>query len=460
MLHCLANPTDNYRVPRPSPLRLVLQRFDMDSLREIADHFEVLRARSSSETITRIIRHLKGDLGNLVCDNGLLPRDAWNNFVEKELHGERRKSFEDIREEIVFCLLLGEYRDYSVTDLREDPDLLAEVSQALGVDVARLRRRLANYHGRTLLGNIAHELIPSSDGDRRRGPREQPTTSESNVSGEVGTPSRVSAPSKMNPMHSSIASEPTIGYLLRGRWRVRRRLGQGGFGTAYEVSDMEHPSLPPVVAKFPIPERLDDLRREFEKCQGVHHRNICAYKTSDKDERYGFFAIIEHGGRSLADVYGSTHAAIRDAVDYIGQAAIGLDFLHDSNLVHGDVNPGNILVDGSRIVRITDFGLSSRLQTVAATDRMTRVGTELWGYHRLYSAPEVQAGGRPHRGSDQYSLALVFCAMLVGVDAFSGINDCYHELSEQHRRAIDRALSPAVANRFSRCADFARELRQ
>jgi WD40 repeat protein/tRNA A-37 threonylcarbamoyl transferase component Bud32 len=108
-------------------------------------------------------------------------------------------------------------------------------------------------------------------------------------------------------------------------------------------------------------------------------------------------ALLEREGRQGLD------AAL--AIDYLEQAAEGLEHLHshDPPVVHGDVKPANLILTSSGRIVVVDFGLSS-----TPTDDLRRAGTA------GYVAPEVAAGARPTAASDVYSFAATALTLLTG----------------------------------------------
>jgi serine/threonine protein kinase len=167
--------------------------------------------------------------------------------------------------------------------------------------------------------------------------------------------------------------------------------------------------------------------------------------------------LVEHGGHSLDGTYAQP-VAFGQMADIIVQAADALDFLHANDVVHGDVNPGNVLIDKGR-VRLVDFGLSGFLVTAPASANVTRIGTRLRGYHPQFSALEVHQGRAPSSRSDQFSLALVAQRLLCGEREFpDGVPEMLVRTSAVAREAFARALNYNPSERFRTCTAFAAAL--
>jgi hypothetical protein len=262
------------------------------------------------------------------------------------------------------------------------------------------------------------------------------------------------------------ASAP-LGTVINGRWKVGERLGRGGFGEVFRVTDLMNPGRR-LVIKLSI--GVDDtIPREIGIAWLVPHQNVASYydrgEDGDEDPPRPFL-IMEYGGLSVEALLESEGELGFDrAVHIVAQAAEALDFAHRGRrerVVHGDINPGNVLVDveDNDFVRVTDFGLSQAAE--ATPDGRSVVAIRPLGFHYGYSAPEVlRAGGdevKLHR-ADQYSLALVLVSLLTG-ELFSSPFEprSLGVLSDPQNTALFRALDPDPDARFDCCRDFLKAL--
>lgn len=263
---------------------------------------------------------------------------------------------------------------------------------------------------------------------------------------------RTAAGSAFHSVETSGVAPVPVGAMLDNTYRVRRKLGEGGFGAAYEVESDRPRAL--CVAKFAGQGNLSSLLNECQKVRVLEHQNLCRIIGVESDARFGPFLLVQHGGRSLQDAFPEGLTLHRATAILIG-AASGLDFLHAREVVHGDVNPGNVLVDEHGVVRVADFGLSSFLTTARASDGVSRVATTLRGQHAYFSAPEV-LGNRPASArSDQASLAKVLLWLLAGGRRFFAEERV--GLSSQTpsvRGAVERALHSNPGDRYPSCRAF------
>ena len=136
------------------------------------------------------------------------------------------------------------------------------------------------------------------------------------------------------------------------------------------------------------------------------------------------FDVGEHGGRpyivmeylpggSLADRLEREGAQpVGRSLDWLDQAAAALDAAHAHGIVHRDVKPANLLLDGDERIKVADFGVASAADLGSFTEAGTVVGTA------GYLAPEQARGERATPASDLYALAVVAFELLTGKRPF------------------------------------------
>jgi len=212
-----------------------------------------------------------------------------------------------------------------------------------------------------------------------------------------------------------------------GRFRLLRRLGQGGMGVVHAAHD---PQLDREIAiKLLLPARLDAegnervqrrWLREARALAKVTHPNVVhAYEVgTHKGEAYLAMELVE--GETLRNFRVSAGREVAEIVDIYLQAARGLAAAHAAGLVHRDFKPDNVVLATDGRARVLDFGLArapgldeeatqgdgTPREEVADDDRITRTGTVLGT--PAYMAPEQRIGDPVDARSDQYS----FCVSL------------------------------------------------
>jgi serine/threonine protein kinase len=257
-------------------------------------------------------------------------------------------------------------------------------------------------------------------------------------------------------------------------YELVRLLGRGGFG---EVWLARGPGGFDVALKLV---RLGDQAagpevRALGLMKAVRHPHLLALFGAW--ERDGLLLIaMELADRSLQDRWqearGQGLPGIQPAelLQYMREAAQGIDFLHDggrpgpdggsAGIQHRDIKPHNLLLVGGG-VKVADFGLAKVLEKSAAS-------TTSGSLTPVYASPE-QFGGRASRHSDQYSLAVSYCQLRGGRVPFVGSlpevmaghlarPPDLTMLPDAERPAVARALAKEPEERWPSCREFVEAL--
>src|SRR5256886_3232870 len=205
-----------------------------------------------------------------------------------------------------------------------------------------------------------------------------------------------------------------------GRYRIVEELGRGAMGIVYKAED---PNLDRLVALKTIilPEDAEEhgeYRKRFfleAKAAGkLHHPNIVTTFDCGEHEGMAFLAMELIEGTDLRARVQKESIPAAEAVEIARQAAEGLAFAHARGVVHRDIKPGNIMLNGGGQVKIMDFGLAR----MRMADYKTTTGMVL-GTPR-YMSPEEIAGQPVDQRSDIFSLGIVLYEMLTGTRLFAG----------------------------------------
>jgi serine/threonine protein kinase len=202
---------------------------------------------------------------------------------------------------------------------------------------------------------------------------------------------------------------------LADRYRIVSLLGKGGMGEVFRAEDLRLNQT--VALKFlPVAMAEDEAARErfhqeVRLAREISHPNVC--RVFDIGEAGGrLFLTMEYvDGEDLASLLrriGQFPQA--KALDIARQMCAGLAAAHDHGVLHRDLKPGNIMLDGRGRVRVTDFGLAAIAETLSADE--ASAGTP------AYMAPEQLAGIEVTARSDIYSLGLVLYEIFTGKKAF------------------------------------------
>lgn len=312
------------------------------------------------------------------------------------------------------------------------------ISRLTGLSANAVGRRITRAHGKTLVRTIFSDAWPAT--------RDPPPATR--IKRKPDRPVGVSP-------ETEPSKEARPGDLVDGRYALRKRLGEGGYGVAFEATDNRSSRM--VVVKIAKYEGKDALDEELRLALELSHHNICRYHDGGYDSnRKRSFIVMEHGGTSLASrIHGGEEFSLQDGLRIASCAAAALDHAHDQRILHGDVSPHNILVDDAGRVRLTDFGVSRKARETARTGGHATLIATASGKQRVYCAPEVMLEEPVRRASDQYSLALVLCSLLEGqVFAARYRFERIDELSPAQNHAVRRALSLDHSQRFPSCMEF------
>jgi serine/threonine-protein kinase len=208
------------------------------------------------------------------------------------------------------------------------------------------------------------------------------------------------------------------GRVLAGRYRLVARLDRGGFGEVWRASD---PLLGRDVAVKTLTFAPRDqagvkrFAREARALARLNHPNVVAVYDSGLDDATGYLVMPLLAGPSLATLLAEKGPLpLEEAVDYAKQAAAGLEAAHKADLVHRDVSPANLILDGAGTLKLVDFGVA---RFADASTALTATGTVF--ATPGYVSPE-QAAGRPADArSDLYALGCVLYALLAGSPPFT-----------------------------------------
>ncbi|HEY2074178.1 MAG TPA: Stk1 family PASTA domain-containing Ser/Thr kinase [Gaiellaceae bacterium] len=254
--------------------------------------------------------------------------------------------------------------------------------------------------------------------------------------------------------------DPIIGSLFDGRYQIVRKLGAGGMANVYLAEDQE---LGRRVAIKILNDRhandeqfVERFRREAKNAAALSHPNIVSIYDRGEAEGTYYIAMEYLDGRSLKELILSRgDAPIAVVVEYARQILSALRFAHRHGIVHRDIKPHNVLVDGEGRVKVTDFGIAR-----AGTSQMTEAGSIVGTAQ--YLSPEQARGGDVDQRSDLYSLGVLMYEMLTGEVPFSG--DTPVEIAMKHlsqtpappstkRPEIPRELDMVVMRSLAKAPD-------
>ena len=212
------------------------------------------------------------------------------------------------------------------------------------------------------------------------------------------------------------------GRKLFDRYRVQRLLGRGGSAEVWLAHDDRLDRT--VAIKAPMPSALPDVEArerfvaEARAAAGLSHPAIVPIYDVVQDPAGPAMVLRYVEGETLAQrVERDGPMAPQEAARIAADLAGALAHAHAAGLVHRDVKPGNVLVDGDGRVQLVDFGIAGSLGEAADARSGKEPPTEVTGTLR-YMAPEQVRGAPVDSRSDLYALGLVLYELLTGRPAF------------------------------------------
>src|SRR5437764_1653027 len=207
-----------------------------------------------------------------------------------------------------------------------------------------------------------------------------------------------------------------------GNYQILEEIGRGGIGVIYRARQRHSRRI--VALKRILsyhadsPEALTRFRREAQAAAGLDHPNVLPiYEVGENKEGLPFFSMKFAGGGSLLEAAPALRSEPRRAVALMAKVARAVQYAHCQRILHRDLKPGNILLDGRGEPLVSDFGLAKWLEPTSDLTRTPSIfGTP------GYIAPE-QVNGSAEKltpAADVYSLGAVLFHLLTGRPPFKG----------------------------------------
>ena len=207
-----------------------------------------------------------------------------------------------------------------------------------------------------------------------------------------------------------------------GNYQILEEIGRGGMGVIYRARQRHSRRI--VALKRILSyhadsqETLARFRRESQAAASLDHPNILPiYEVSECDDGLPFFSMKFAGSGSLLDAAPALRSEPRRAAALMAKVARAVQYAHGQGILHRDLKPGNILLDGRGEPLVSDFGLAKWLDT---TSHLTRTLT-IFGTPG-YIAPEQVNGPSANLtpAADVYSLGAILFDLLSGRPPFLG----------------------------------------
>jgi len=211
-----------------------------------------------------------------------------------------------------------------------------------------------------------------------------------------------------------------IGRVIKGRYKLIDERGRGSFATVYVARDTENNHIYAVKVMHLELSNDGELLARFQREAHIHLNlsdpHVVRIVDYGNDNQMHFIVMEYIDGQNLK-YHMITQGPMEPsrALNYTRQIAEGLDTAYKQGVVHRDIKPQNILINGKDVVKIVDFGLARSRETITLTQSNVFMGTA------YYISPEQAESGRSaDTRSDLYSVATVLFEMLTGNPPFEG----------------------------------------
>ena len=211
------------------------------------------------------------------------------------------------------------------------------------------------------------------------------------------------------------------GQKINDRYQIIRTIGEGGMANVYLAHDLILDRN--VAVKILRGDLADDekfvrrFQREAIAASSLSHPNIVEmYDVGEDDGKY--YIVMEYvEGKTLKNLIKKRGGlTLPEVIDIMTQLTSAIACAHDSNIIHRDIKPQNVLIKEDGLVKITDFGIAMALNS----NELTQTNSVMGSVH--YLPPEQANGKGATVKSDIYSLGIVMFELLTGQLPFKGDN--------------------------------------
>ncbi len=259
---------------------------------------------------------------------------------------------------------------------------------------------------------------------------------------------------------------------LADRYLVERELGAGGMATVYLALDERHGRRVAIKVLQPELAAMIGAERflvEIRTTASLQHPHILGLIDSGSVDGIPYYVMPFVEGESLRDrLDRERQLPVEDALRIAREVADALAHAHGQGIVHRDIKPDNILLQGGHAL-VADFGIALAVSTAGGA-RMTQTGLSLGT--PSYMSPEQASGERGiDARSDLYSLGAVLHEMLAGEPPFTGpsvqavvaqvlaiapqpLRELRPTVPAPIEAAVLKALQKLPADRFSTASEF------
>jgi serine/threonine-protein kinase len=266
-----------------------------------------------------------------------------------------------------------------------------------------------------------------------------------------------------------------------GRYQIKGTLGQGAMGLVYDGLDPKlnrRVAIKTILTRKLDPEAARKITKRFERevraVARLNHPNIVQVYDfgAEGDLAYIVMELIQ--GKELKAYFDANERFdLRTIFRLMMQLLDALDFAHGAGVIHRDVKPANVMVDGTLHAKLTDFGVARFTEPDGDQAEATRAGTIVGT--PAYMSPEQIQGQALDPRSDIFSAGILFYQLLTWQKPFQGsqwelakkiIEDdpawpsTLVEIPAEIDRVVARALAKQPERRYATAGKFAEAIRR
>ncbi|KAJ2611310.1 ATP binding [Coemansia sp. RSA 1365] len=256
-------------------------------------------------------------------------------------------------------------------------------------------------------------------------------------------------------------------------WIKGAPIASGSFGSVYfgmntrtgaimAVKEVDLPK-PGTVSMARNQRMADALRHELDLLKGLDHKNVVKYLGTDMDESNLYIFLEYVSGGSVSSALASFGMFPESLVrTYTGQIIEGLVYLHEQGIIHRDIKGGNVLIDQDGSVKISDFGISKRVDEVVVAAAAATAGrrASLQG-SVFWMAPEVVKDTKYTVKGDVWSLGCLVIEMMTGAHPFPDLDQmqALYTIGQRGRPRMPNGISDAGQNFLDQALQLDLDLR-
>lgn len=216
------------------------------------------------------------------------------------------------------------------------------------------------------------------------------------------------------------------GDVFHERYVLEKLIGVGGFADVWKATDNRTKAVVALKIYTNLDEDgINDLSDEYTRMQSLNHTNILKAEHFDSWGNIPYLVMKFCDGGSLDKKIGKMTS--EELTDAVAQISSGLEYLHNSGIVHQDIKPANILIDkssGKTIYVLSDFGISSKTKTrLSHSVNLKNQGTSMT---EAYAPPEKfsskKADRKPDRKGDIFSFGISIYELATGSMPFDDLS--------------------------------------